>query len=398
MLVRNPSLDVIYLDYNASVPLREELLADLTSTARRSLGNASSIHQLGRLSRRLINDATEALAGHFGCATESVYWTSGASEANSWVLHSVASAASSSRPARVILSAIEHDSTLVSAQSVRSIEAVSLRVLPTGVIDLNHLDELLSSTLPWDLVSVLHVNNETGVIQPLSAVAERCMRAGVPLHIDCAQSVGKVAVNLMNMPATYATFSAHKIGGPKGVGALIAQGSLAPLEPLVHGKHQRGLRGGTENSLGVALTGQALRLIERSPTFPERLERWHRDFENELKRLIPGTIVHGENANRVLNTSFIGFIGVENDSVLLNLDLEGICASSGSACSAGTLQPSHVLTAMGCDTQMARSSVRFSSGYKSDWSDFERTLSVLPSIIERVRSSSKRSRNGNFNI
>ena len=376
-------MDVTYLDHNASSPLSEELLGELPGLAQRCRGNASSLHQFGRQSRRLISEATAGVARFIHCDEDQIYWTSGASEANTWALHSAAAQAiKAGRRPQFLVSALEHDSTWLAARSLG--ETHVIRALPSGLIDLDHLKTCLSAHSA-DLVSIVHANNETGVIQELNEIGALCAAAHVPLHLDCAQTLGKVSLNFEVSGISYATFSAHKIAGPTGVGFLIAQ---APPSPLISGKQQRSRRGGTENALGVALTGRAIELLlQQSPAFPESLRQWQQEFEAAIKRTIPGSLIHGAAAPRLHNTTFVGFEGVTGDGILINLDLEGICASSGSACSSGTLNPSQVLQAMGCSDALARSSVRFSSGRTTRWSDFERVLKVLPGIVERARTT-----------
>ncbi|MBI3541910.1 MAG: aminotransferase class V-fold PLP-dependent enzyme, partial [Deltaproteobacteria bacterium] len=244
---------VAYLDYNASSPLAEELIAELPLLAQRGYGNPSSVHKLGRECRRMIVDSTDTTARAINSRPEDLVWTSGASEANSWVLKSLARS-------RILVSAIEHDSTRLAADATGA-RVETIGVDSSGRIDLDSLAGLLAAG-PADLVSTVHASNETGVIQPIREIAELARRHGVPLHVDCAQTLGKIAVDFERLGADYATFSAHKIGGPKGVGFLATHRHAPRLAPLVGGKQQRGLRGGTENTLGVALTGRALALLD----------------------------------------------------------------------------------------------------------------------------------------
>ncbi|MBI3557329.1 MAG: aminotransferase class V-fold PLP-dependent enzyme, partial [Deltaproteobacteria bacterium] len=205
-----PKLDVTYLDHNASSPLLEELLAELPGLAQYGRGNASSLHQYGRQSRRLVSEATAGIAHLLHCKDDQIYWTSGASEANTWALSSAAQRArteSSPRgPARFLVSAVEHDSTWLTARGLG--ETHTLRVLPSGVVDLIQLKQLLESSR-FDLLSVVHASNETGVIQPLGAIAHLCATTNTPLHVDCAQTLGKLPLNFSEIGASYATFSAH---------------------------------------------------------------------------------------------------------------------------------------------------------------------------------------------
>lgn len=385
-------LDQTYLDYNASAPAPVELLSELPSLLRLSNGNPSSLHKIGRRSRKLINEATEAVASFIDCDAEFIYWTSGATEANSWALYSAARYAKFKGKSKVrfLISKIEHESTLMTAEALRKLEGVEVEFIPVnpnGQIDLEELKALLHQG-PWDLVSVLYANNETGVIQPVEEVLTLCREFGFATHIDFVQALGKCPVQLRKLSPTYSTFSGHKLGAPKGVGFLVVLGEGRLLWPMIHGKQQKSLRAGTENPFGIAALGHVLKAC--GPKFNavyENLACLHRDFEDRLKKIIPDTIIHGEGSPRLPNTSFVGFKGIDGDAVLMNLDLEGICASSGSACTSGSIDPSHVLLAMGANKEIARSSVRFSSGLQTTWADFEHVLKVLPDIITRVRGA-----------
>jgi cysteine desulfurase len=290
------------------------------------------------------------------------------------------------RAPRVLISAIEHDSVVSAAEDMKEQGVVVdvIPVTPCGTLDVGALARLLEA--PADLVAVMHANNETGAIQPVAEVAALCQARGVPYLCDAVQTLGKLPLDLSALGATYVTFSGHKIGAPKGIGFLVVTAKGRLLYPLIHGKQQKGLRGGTENTMGAAILGRLVGALRRGDVCHSAdLEGFHRRFEAELKARIPGVIVHGEKAKRLPNTSFIGFEGVEGDGVLLNLDLAGVAASSGSACSSGSIEPSGTLLAMGCDAKLARSSVRFSSGFTTTWADFEKVLEVLPPIVERIR-------------
>ena len=359
---------------------------------RQSAASPSSFHKPGRDSKRLINEAAESTARFLDADPNGLYWTSGASEANSWILHStMISAKSTGRKPRLILSSLEHDSIREAAQwligqgtSIEWIKATS-----NGTIDLGHLKELIATPEPIDLVSIMHANNETGVLQPIEEAVNMCRAKDLAVHVDCVQSLGKQPLALRSLGATYATFSGHKIGAPKGVGFMVVdRRQKNELSALIHGRQQNGLRGGTENTFGIAALSCVLKFLnDQTPSLRQRLNQMRLQFENELKNKVPGTIIHGETSPRLCNTTFVGFDGIDGNGVLMSLDLEGISASSGSACSSGTLQPSHVLLAMGCDDRLAKSSIRFSSGFETQWRDYERVLAILPKTVERMRKA-----------
>ncbi|MBI2606627.1 MAG: cysteine desulfurase [Deltaproteobacteria bacterium] len=384
----------VYLDHNASAPVPEELFPESEKLLKQGFANPSSIHEAGRRSRRLISEAAEHAAAFVDCDPEDVYWTSGASESNSWALHSAVQSALEKNPSRVprlLISAIEHESVQLAAKALaaRSDSRAELHSIPVdadGVIRVEALKTRLARDADWDLISVMHVNNETGVIQPIEDVVAAARSHGVPTHVDCVQTLGKIPISLKRLGANYATFSGHKIGAPKGVGFLAIQGEGKRLTALVHGKQQKGLRGGTENPVSVAMFGLVLSEMGKGRlAYPKGLEAWRDEFEAKMRDAIPGAVIHGKRARRLPNTTYVGFEGIDGDGVLMNLDLEGVAASSGSACTSGSVDPSHVLLAMGCDKAMARSSVRFSSGRNTAWPDFEKVLEVLPGIVRRMR-------------
>jgi cysteine desulfurase len=292
------------------------------------------------------------------------------------------------RAPRILISAIEHDSVTSAAEefAAQGVLIETIPVTPAGVVDLAALAMLLET--PTDLVVVMHANNETGVIQPVEEVSALCQAKGALYLCDAVQTLGKLPLDLTKLGASYVTFSGHKLGAPKGVGFLVVTAKGRVLYPLIYGKQQKGLRGGTENTLGIAILGRLIHALRKGDVcHSAELGAMHQRFEAELKSRIPGLIVHGEGAPRLPNTSFIGFEGVEGDGVLLNLDLAGVAASSGSACSSGSIDPSSTLLAMGCDAKLARSSVRFSSGFITPWEDFEEVIEVLPPIVERIRKA-----------
>ncbi len=379
----------IYLDHNASAPLPECVATEIPALLREVYGNPSSLHAPGRRARRLINDAQDELAAYLNCSHQQIFWTSCGSEGNSWAMASAVARARAEHPERaprVLISAMEHDSVISSAEDMKE-HGVIVDIIPVtcaGLVDTVALAQLLEQ--PADLVVVMHANNETGVIQPVAEISSLCQARGVLYLCDAVQTFGKIPLDLSTLGAAYITFSGHKIGAPKGVGFLVVTAKGRVLYPLIHGKQQKGLRGGTENTIGAAIVGRVVHALRKDDVvWGAALGGMHRRFEAALKERIPGLIIHGEGVPRLPNTSFIGFEGVEGDGVLLNLDLQGVAASSGSACSSGSINPSSTLLAMGCDAKMARSSVRFSSGFTTSWEDFEKVIDVLPPIVERIR-------------
>lgn len=396
MLSQRHSL--VYLDYNASTFFpRSQLTVDLLELIEVAGANPSSLHLLGRKSRRLINEAAEALGSYLQVKPEAIYWTSGGAEANAFALHSAVLTHAHQKPLdkmRIVLSALEHDSTLLAAQKLAEQRSdLILEFIPVtadGVLDLDALKASIQDPTKASiaLISCLFASNETGVLQPIVEVAKWCGSRGIPLHVDAVQALGKTPFSIQefegHLKTGYFTFSGHKIGAPKGVGCLIALGEGRILWPIVHGKQQKTLRGGTENSFAIGLFGKIIQTILKGDfqPFPDFLENLRNDFEAQLRPLNP--IIHGQKVPRLKNTSYFGFEGLDGDSLLMTLDLEKVCASSGSACTSGSLDPSHVLMAMGCSRSLARSSIRLSSGYGTTWEDYQTVLKILPEFIKGI--------------
>ncbi len=330
--------DRVYLDWNATTPLRPEAQAAMAE-AWELCGNPSSVHAEGRRARRLIEDARVAVARAVGAAPRNVVFTSGGTEANALALSPGLRGGASQPVERLLVSAIEHPSVLAGGRFAA--EAVTrIGVTRGGLLDLERLRALLASGPPA-LVSLMAANNETGVIQPVAEVAEIVHGAGGLLHVDAIQAFGKMPFNIKEVGADLATLSAHKIGGPKGVGAVVLAEGLAGLEPLLRGGGQElGHRAGTENVAGIAGFGAAIGAAE--PRLP--------------------------------NTTLFVAPGVKAETAVIGFDLEGIAVSSGSACSSGKVRPSHVLEAMGLGPEIAQSGVRLSLGWSTSEADVDRCL------------------------
>lgn len=362
--------DRIYLDWNATTPLRPEARAAMLD-AWDLAGNPSSVHAEGRAARNLVESARRTVAAALGAGTASVIFTSGGTEANSLALdpHLVAPAGP---VRRLIVSSIEHASVHVGGRFLPAQIAFS-PVTTNGTIDLISLEKLLADGVP-SLVSVMLANNETGVVQPIPEVARLVHEAGGLLHVDAVQAFGKIPINISLLGADLATVSAHKLGGPKGVGALVVAPNLN-LQPLIRGGGQeRNRRAGTENVAGIAGFGAAVIAAVR-------------DIEGEISRLnalrqrledgllaVPRTVIFGQDAPRLPNTVLAALPGARAETAVIAFDLEGIAVSSGSACSSGKVQPSHVLAAMGVPPQISAGAIRFSLGTTTKEEDIIRCI------------------------
>jgi cysteine desulfurase len=359
----------VYLDWNATTPLRPEARAAMAAAWDLS-GNPSSVHAEGRASRRLVEDARAVIAEAVGASARNVVFTSGGTEANSLALTPGLRRNSGLPINRLVVTAIEHASVLAGGRFQRdAIE--TLRVDKSGVVDLNHLRQILADGPPA-LVSVMSANNETGALQPVAEVADTVHDAGGLLHVDSVQTFGKIPFNLKEMRADLISISAHKIGGPKGVGALVLAEGLNGLQASIRGGGQeQGRRAGTENVLGIAGFGAAVKAalasldgdMGRVKNLRERLETGLRQTR--------GVIVFSENAARLPNTTLFTVPGLKAETAVIGFDLEGIAVSSGSACSSGKVQPSHVLEAMGFAPEPAKGAVRLSLGWSTTEADID---------------------------
>jgi len=362
----------VYLDWNATTPLRVEA-RDAMFAAYDLIGNPSSVHAEGREARRLVEDARATIAAAVGALPRNVVFTSVGTEANALAL-SPGLRGPSGRPVeRLLVSAIEHASVLAGGRFPAD-KIGQIRVSGSGVIDLGHLKALLGDGPPA-LVSIMAANNETGAIQPVAEAARIVHEAGGLMHVDAIQALGKIPFDINAVGADLATFSAHKIGGPKGVGALVVAEGLAGLEPVLRGGGQeQSRRAGTENVAGIAGFGAAVKVaLQALPEDAERIATLRDRLENGI-RAIAGGMVFAENVQRLPNTVLFTAPGLKAETAVIGFDLEGVAVSSGSACSSGKVQPSHVLSAMGYDAAVAQGAVRLSLGWSTEPDDINRAL------------------------
>ena len=364
--------DRAYLDWNATAPLREQAKAALTA-ALELCGNPSSIHGEGRAARRLIEAAREQVANLVGADPADVVFTSGGTEANALALTPLVARAGDKAPLdRLLVSAIEHPS--VRSAGRFAAEAVSeIPVTAPGVVDLEALKAMLSKG-GRALVSIMLANNETGVIQPIRAAADIVHEAGGILHVDAVQGPGRIALDLKALGADLLTLSAHKLGGPKGIGALIRAPGIHISEPLIKGGGQeRGSRAGTENVAGIAGFGVSAEAVQRSLDADIARMRGLRDkLEAGLKTAAPQAVVFGADADRLPNTTLFALPGIKAETAVIAFDLDGVAVSSGAACSSGKVQPSHVLAAMGVQRGLSDGAIRISLGPTTTENDLEK--------------------------
>jgi cysteine desulfurase len=364
--------DRVYLDWNATTPLRPEA-REAMAAAWDLCGNPSSVHAEGRQARKLVEDSRARVAGAIGAQPRNVVFTSGGTEANALALASGLRRGSGLPAERLVVSAIEHASVLAGGRfPSEAIDTVG--VTRSGLLDLHHLREMLAGRPPM-LVSLMLANNETGAVQPVAEAGAMVHAAGGLLHVDAIQAFGKIPFNINEMNADLVTLSAHKIGGPKGVGVVVLAEGVLGFEPLLRGGGQElGRRAGTENVAGIAGFGAAVKAaMDSRDSDAVRLESLRNRLENGL-RDTPDAIVFADGAPRLPNTTLFTVPGLKAETAVIGFDLAGIAVSSGSACSSGKVQPSHVLEAMGFGSELAQGAVRLSLGWSTTDADVDRCL------------------------
>ena len=374
----------IYADHAATTPPAPEVVEAMRPFLGAAFGNASSVHRRGEAAREAIETARGQVADLVGAAPEEVVFTASGSEANNLALQGVLASASSPR-ARLVVSAIEHPSVLETARHLAS-RGVPLTIVPVdrdGLVDPDRLEAALGPDVL--LVSVMWVNNETGVVQPIEAIGERVRRAGARFHIDAVQAVGKVPVRFADLPCDLLSLAGHKFYGPLGAAALIAR-RRTRLVPLVHGGHQeRSRRAGTENLTAIVGLGAAAELaMTRLESGRHEAEALGGRLLERLESGVDGVRLNGHRERRISSVLNVAFEGVDGEAMLHELDLAGITVSTGSACSAASAGPSHVLLAMGRTPEEAHASVRYSLGEGLEEADVETIVRETRSAIARL--------------
>jgi cysteine desulfurase len=369
----------IYLDHNATAPVKPEAAAVMVE-ALAELGNPSSVHRFGRLARRRIEDARERVAALIGAKPEAVIFTSGGSEANSLAL-------GLAREGPVLVGATEHDSILNAAPGAKRIP-----VDAGGILVAEALRQMLAAAQGPALVSIQLANNETGVLQPIRELAAIVHEAGGLLHVDAAQAPGRIPVDAAALDADAITLSAHKMGGPQGVGALVLLPELAPTPLLRGGGQERGWRAGTENLPGIVGFGRAAELAAGDLAKAADVAALRDRLEERILGFAPAALVHGRSSPRLPNTSCIGMSGVASETQVMGFDLAGIAVSAGSACSSGKLRRSGVLEAMGVGMEAAGSAIRVSLGPGTTAEEIDRFCEVWVELYRRLAAGAGRAR------
>ena len=377
----------IYFDHNATTPVDAAVAQTVARVLTTEFGNASSVHHFGQRAKAILDEARSAVAELIAAEPSEIVFTSGGTESDNFALRGVAEALEPTGKRHLIASSIEHEAVLVTLRALarRGWRTTLLPVDQTGIVD----PDTLRSAMTDDtvVVSVMHANNEIGTIQPVAELATIAHERGALFHTDAVQSIGKIPVDVRALGADLLSLSAHKFNGPKGTGALWIKRGARVTSILTGGKHERNRRAGTENVAGIAGLGVAAQVAKKKLTAEAaRLGALRDRLEEAILAKVPATTINGARQPRVPNTTNISFDAVEAESLLIALDLEGVAVSTGSACSSGTLEPSHVLRAMGLPSPRTQNSIRMSLGAGNTEAEVDFVVSKLPAIVDKLRS------------
>jgi cysteine desulfurase len=381
----------VYFDYNATAPPSPEVVEAMATASRDLFGNASSVHYFGQQAKAAIDDARSSVATLIGAEPSELVCTGGGTESDNLAIRGAAEPLEATGRRHLIASAIEHEAVLNTFKALarRGWRTSLVPIDQTGIVDPDRLRQLITSDTA--IVSVMHANNEIGTVQPIAELAAIAHGAGALMHTDAVQSVGKVPVDVRALGVDLLSLSAHKFNGPKGAGALWIKRGTRMQAIQTGGKQERNRRAGTEDVAAIVGMGVAARLAGRKLQAESvRLALLRDRLEEGILRAVTDTAINGARSPRVPNTTNISFDRVEAESLLIALDLEGVAVSTGSACSSGTLEPSHVLRAMGFSAHRSQNSLRFSLGIFSTEDEVDRVIAVLPAIVEKLRSLTRK--------
>ncbi|MCZ6872340.1 MAG: cysteine desulfurase family protein [bacterium] len=378
----------VYLDYNATTPVHLDVIEVMLTYCRDDFGNPSSVHRYGRQARVAVDDARDDIAAMLGVASSTICFSSGGTESNNTIIKGVA-AALKDRGRHIVTSEIEHPAVLDTCAELarQGYEITYTPVTADGVVEPEAIREALTDETI--LVSIMHANNETGVVQPIAEIAVLAQQRGILIHTDAVQTFGKMPLCIDQLGVDFLSFSGHKIYAPKGIGGWYMRPKV-PFQPLLFGGHQeRGRRSGTENVPGIVALGKACDIAQQDmPQELTRQARLQQDFERGLRERIADLRIQGEGVARLPNTTNVAFAGVEGEALLMGLDLQGIAVATGSACSSGSLEASHVLHAMAVPEVYLHGALRFSLGRLTTEEDIDYVLRVMPGIVMQTRSLS----------
>jgi len=386
----------IYLDYAATTPCDPKVIRAMSGFLKKDFGNPSSIHNFGQKASNSLGEARQNLAEFLNCESEEVVFTGSATEADNLAIFGVVRAVKIAKP-HIITSRIEHPAVLESCRELekQGIDVTYLPVNKDGIVEVAELKKALKPNTV--LVSIMYANNEVGTVQPIAEIGQlltelkiKNSKLKILFHTDAVQAVNFLDCNIKKLGVDLLTLSAHKIYGPKGVGALFVKRGT-PIVPVIYGGgHERGLRSGTENVAGIAGLGQAIKEIQNPNTKIQniRIRQFRDKLIKTILKIIPASRLNGSLAQRLPNNVNISFDGVEGEAIVIALDQKGIACSTGSACSSGSLEPSHVLLSLGLSEEQAHGSLRLTLGKYTTSKDIERVIKVLPGVIQKLRKIS----------
>lgn len=385
----------IYFDHNATTPVEPSVAETMSSALISTFGNPSSVHHFGQQAKKLMDEARTAVAELLAARPSEVVFTSGGTESDNLAIRGVAEvAATTNGRCHLITSAIEHDAVLKTVNTLGKRSGWRCTILPVnneGLVSPKQLTDAIDDET--SIVSVMYANNEIGTIQPIRELAGITHEHGALFHTDAVQAAGKIPIDVKSLNIDLLSISGHKFNGPKGVGALWTKRGIRFNPILTGGGHERHRRAGTENVPALAGFGVAAQLAMRKIEAGDSTLRRLRDrLEHSIIETVPGAAINGNLELRVPNTTNISFEGIEAESLLIALDLEGVSVSTGSACSSGTLEPSHVLRAMGLSSSRGQSSIRFSLGLHNSESEVDQVTKILPTLVSRLRNLRRSSR------
>ncbi len=377
----------IYFDHNATTPVDQAVTDAVCHAITQDFGNPSSVHFFGQRAKSIVDDARSQVAETLGAMPTDVVFTSGGTESDNLAIRGAADVQAARGRRHLVTLGIEHEAVLHTLRSLdrQGWRTTIVKVDASGVVDPERLREAVGDQTA--LVSIMHANNEIGTIQPITELAEIAHECGALCHTDAVQTVGKIPLRVTELGVDLLSLSGHKLNGPKGIGALWVKRGVRVRPQSTGGRHERGRRAGTENVPGIVGLGMACqRAASKLETEAPRLAALRDRLEQGILASVPRTAVNGAASLRIPNTTNISFDGVEAESLLIALDLEGVAVSTGSACSSGTLEPSHVLRAMGLSPHRAQNSIRFSLGAGNTADQVDRVIELLPRVVDKLRT------------
>jgi len=382
--------NLIYCDHSATTPIDPAVLDEMQRVSKDVWGNPSSVHQLGRTAKVQLEYAREAIAQTLNAYRNEILFTSGGTEANNFVLRGLVHQLKN-RGNHIITASVEHHAVLETCQALekQGVQVTYLDVDEYGRVNPDDVEKAITDATI--LISIMHANNEIGTINPIEEIGVIARQHNIVFHSDAVQTYGKLNIDTEKMPVDALSISGHKIYGPKGIGVLFLQKGISITPQLTGGSQERNLRAGTENLPAIAGLAKAAELIFSSRDAEnERLRNLQKQLETAVLETIPGAVVHGHPQQRLPGLSHIGFEGADSESLVMNLDMRGIAVSSGSACSSGSVNPSHVLMAMGYDKTAAKSAIRISLGKSNSEQDIPKIVTALKEEVSRIRNASNK--------